>query len=283
MASEVSIVDGRNGLLTLGVYLTAAMLIVLAALVGIFRYTTRAHLPPLQPIEVEPVPEWAVTHTQLDAEADARRVRAANMEKQRVRLLETMLEEKTDRLRQLSKLLDEKTRELDDLRVRYDEAVMLTVETLTRDPAESLLPEEEAADAAADPAQLEAELSLAREIQQSLVSDVTVLQEELGQAQQELNQLKLVQGQETMERLREAAVLENAAASVLVTVGRPAVPALRNALSHPSPVVRQWAATVLGSIGADAADAVPALTEALSDSDPNVRGAARWALESIAR
>jgi HEAT repeat protein len=61
------------------------------------------------------------------------------------------------------------------------------------------------------------------------------------------------------------------------------VPSLRDALNHASPIVRRWAATVLGGMGSDAEDAIPALTEALSDTDPEVRAAVQSALESIER
>jgi len=279
-------VDGRNGLLTLAVYLAATMLLVAVALFGVYEYSTHAHLTGLTPIEDEQAPELAVRYRDRAKQTSEQRERAADMEKQRIRLLEAMLDEKTQRLRQLSGKLEEKTTQYEDLRARYDEAVVLAVETLGQDPnvAGSDAKRPATGDSKkADPALLEAELSVAREVHDSLVSDVTTLQEELSRAQQELAQLKDARDQETMERLREAMVLENAAASVLLRVGRQAVPALRDALNHASPAVRRWAATVLGGMGSEAEDAVSALTEALSDTDPDVRAAVQSALESIER
>ena len=278
---------GRNGLLTLVVYLTATMLIVLVALLGVFHYSAIARISALKPIDSEQAPELAVTHLDLAAKASAPGVGNADMEKQRIRLLESMLEDKTRRLRQLSDLLRQKAAEFEELRTRYDDAVALAVESLNHDSSASgAAPKpsnQETPDAKTDPALLEAELSVARAVHESLVSDVTTLQEELTRAQRELAQLKEAQDQETMERLREATVLENAAASVLLRVGREAVPALRDALNHPSPIVRRWAATVLAGIGSEAEDAIPALTEALSDADSNVRSAVQSALEAIER
>jgi hypothetical protein len=280
-------VDGRNGLLTLVVYLTVTMLIVLVSLLGVFRYSANARISALTPIDSEQAPEVAVAHLDLAAKANAPGVGNADMEKQRIRLLESMLEDKTRRLRQLSDLLQQKAAEFEELRTRYDDAVALAVESLSHDSnASGAAPKpsnRETPDAKTDPALLQAELSVARAVHESLVSDVTALQEELTRAQRELEQLKEAQDQETMERLRDATVLENAAASVLSRVGREAVPALRDALDHPSPVVRRWAATVLGSIGSEAEDAIPALTEALSDVDSNVRRAVQSALEAIER
>jgi HEAT repeat protein len=278
-------VEGRNGLLTLAVYLTATTLIVLAAAWGIYRYAADARLAALQPIVDTPGPELAVARVDLAAKTEAARS-AGDLEQQRIRLLEAMLQDKTQRLRQLSTVLDEKTAELEELRTRYDKAVVLAVESLTTNAADQPAKQPARPDEAgrkADPAVLEAELSMAREVHQSLLSDVTALQEELSHAQQELDQLKTAQEQEAMQQLREATVLENAAAGVLVRVGRQAVPALRDALNHPSPVVRRWAATVLGGMGSEAEDALPALTEALSDVDSSVRRAAQTALEAIER
>jgi hypothetical protein len=280
-------VDGRNGLLTLVVYLVATTLIVLVALLGIYQYSFQGRLAALAPLEEEQAPELAVKYMDAAAKINAQRDGAADMEKQRIRLLEVMLADKTRRLRQLSDQLEEKTTAYEDLRARYDDAVVLAVESLSQDPAAASAASkragQETPDKKADPAVLEAELSVAREVHASLVSDVTALQEELGRAQQELAQLKEVRDQEAMERLREATVLENAAASVLLRVGREAVPSLRDAPNHPSPIVRRWAATVLGGMGSDAGDAVATLTETLSDVDANVRAAAQSALESIER
>ena len=76
---------------------------------------------------------------------------------------------------------------------------------------------------------------------------------------------------------------EPRAAHALQRIGRNSVPALREALNHSSPMVRRWAATVLGGIGSDAEEAIPTLTETLSDREPTVRDAARTALEAIER
>ena len=279
--------DGRNGLITLAAYLTATLLIALAALVGIFRYSTSAHLAPLPPITNESAPGLAVAHLDRVHKSDTKGMTISSVELQRIRVLESMLEEKTQRLRQQSEQLKAKTAEYEDLRARYDETVLLAVDSLEQrfdakagaeTPADA-----EVAAAKTDPAVLEAELTAAGVVHESLVADLASLQEELARAYSNMAQLNEAKDQETRERLREAQILEAAAASVLLRVGRESVPALRDALSDASPVIRRWAATVLGGIGPDADDAVPALTESLSDRDPGVREAARSALEAIER
>ena len=50
---------------------------------------------------------------------------------------------------------------------------------------------------------------------------------------------------------------------------------------YPADAIRQWAATVLGEIGADANEATPALIDALSDDDVGVREAAKQSLDLI--
>lgn len=77
------------------------------------------------------------------------------------------------------------------------------------------------------------------------------------------------------DQSRLAAYLES-----LGRLGDPqAVPALLFALRHPSPLIRQVAATSLGRI-ADAG-AVPGLLQSLDDPEPKVQQAAAWALGQL--
>jgi HEAT repeat protein len=124
---------------------------------------------------------------------------------------------------------------------------------------------------------------MARAVHETTVSDLETLQDELTRAYEELGHTKEEAGRESTTRLREALVLEAATADVLLRIGKDAVPALKEALTHDSPIVRRWAATALGAIGTDAGDAVLALTEALADADPGVRRAAKAALDAIER
>ncbi|MHB8973468.1 MAG: HEAT repeat domain-containing protein [Pirellulaceae bacterium] len=287
-------VDDRNGLLTLAVYVTAALVIVLAAVIGVFRYAAVARVAALQPIVSEPAPEIAVAYRDRVPRLEASGTAASDVEQQRIHLLEALLEEKSQRLRQQSEQLQATTSEYEELRARYDEAVLLAVNssgnnpvTPGNNPAAKVAADTPAGTATPDmptaPALLEAELTAAGVVHESLVADLAALQEELARVHTDMEQLKETRDQETTERLRDAVLLETAAANVLVRAGRDSVPALREALDHSSPAVRRWAALVLGGIGSEAEDAVPALTEALSDRDRSVRDAARTALEAIER
>ncbi len=53
--------NDRIGLLTLAAYMTATMLIVVAAFWGIFRYGTSSRIPSLESLPAEPIPELATT------------------------------------------------------------------------------------------------------------------------------------------------------------------------------------------------------------------------------
>ena len=64
---------------------------------------------------------------------------------------------------------------------------------------------------------------------------------------------------------------QQAASNALGRIGEPAVPALAEALSDPSPIVRLQSCRVLAYMGIQAKDAVPALTQALNDSEQGVR------------
>ncbi|MBW3543966.1 MAG: HEAT repeat domain-containing protein [Planctomycetes bacterium] len=133
---------------------------------------------------------------------------------------------------------------------------------------------------AGDAAQQIAELRRRLEIAAFLDEQQTT---EIERLERELNRLR---ADNPMEReLREALELERrlhtTAARTLVQMGEPAVPALTDALADESPAVRQWAAEVLGAMGAGGRGARSALLDALSDPDPGVRDAAATALELL--
>ncbi|GAB1540934.1 hypothetical protein NUACC21_36030 [Scytonema sp. NUACC21] len=69
----------------------------------------------------------------------------------------------------------------------------------------------------------------------------------------------------------------------LVTVGKPAVPALIQALQDSDPQVRGSAAIALGKIGPDAAQAAPAILRMIDDKDPTVRFHAVQAINKIGK
>jgi HEAT repeat protein len=72
------------------------------------------------------------------------------------------------------------------------------------------------------------------------------------------------------------------AAEALVKIGRPAVPALIEALASPDEPVRFMAATVLGKIGAPAASAAPALAACVRAEQNEVgRKHLAWALRRV--
>ena len=77
----------------------------------------------------------------------------------------------------------------------------------------------------------------------------------------------------------EASEAKPGAATVLVTMGKTALPVIQNALEHGKTMRRTYAAIMLGRIGD--ASSVPALTKALSDPEPEVRSAAVSALSQI--
>jgi HEAT repeat protein len=65
----------------------------------------------------------------------------------------------------------------------------------------------------------------------------------------------------------------------LITIGKPAVPALINALKNGTDGVRSSAANALGTIGD--ISAVPALIDALKNENEEVRKSATWALGNL--
>ncbi len=251
--------DDQHGLLTLAAYLTATMLIVLVACLGIFYYGAAPRVPALESNPSDPVPEFAVTQLDLTPNAVGQSSTLAALDQQRIRLLETMLSEKTERLREQSELIARQASDLEELKKRYDDVMSVAAASLEQDPTGDMEGAEQGAavsDEAADPARLEAELSMARAVHEALVSDLESMQDELVRAYEELERWQEESNRESGDRLRDGLILEAASADVLSRIGSDAVPALRDSLTHTSPVVRRWAATVLGGIGPGAGNAV---------------------------
>jgi hypothetical protein len=284
-------VNDRSGLITLAVYTTATMLIVLVAFLGIFRYGALARVASLENIPSEPEPDLAVARLQRLPGASSAATDEGNFEKQRLRVLEAMLAEKSDLLRRQAQQISRQAADLTEMRRNYENA-MLAVESLRSgdEPAESesdagttTQESASAADTATGVAQLEAELMLARAVHESLISDLDALEEELAEAYEEIETMRDQSRIESTNHLRDALVVEAASANILMNVGSDAIPALTEALSHADPVVRRWAATVLGGFGREAESATGALTETLSDANADVRRAAKAALDAIER
>lgn len=74
---------------------------------------------------------------------------------------------------------------------------------------------------------------------------------------------------------------QQVAADALSRIGKPAVPQLVQALSHPDPKIRRAATSVLARMGSEAKDAVPALVQLLDDEDASVRRSAAKTLGRI--
>jgi len=104
---------------------------------------------------------------------------------------------------------------------------------------------------------------------------------ELAATDEEIARLKQESEIEFRVLLAQKEAFEAVASRALAEMGSESVPALVEHLSHQRADIRQWAATVLGEIGADADEATPALIDALSDDDARVREAARQSLDLI--
>jgi hypothetical protein len=278
------------------------MLIVVVALLGIFRYGAVARVQSLGPLPPEPKPDMSVTNLQYKSGSPAAPLPSSALDRQRIELLEGMLSEKTALLQQQADEIQRRNLELRELRQRYETALQAV-------DAMQFPADETAADGASgddngaetgaaqdestanqnseavpsDPAELEAELMLARAVQDALVEDLDALQREYSNALEEINRLREEVSADTAVQLRDALALEAATAGIILRLGEDAVPALIDTLQHANPVVRRWSATVLGGMGQDAGDAISALTDALNDSDPGVSQAAKAALDAIMR
>ncbi len=300
--------NDKNGLVTLAAFLTVAMVIVVAALLGIYRYGVVARVSSLGAIPAEPQPDLAASGPQLSPDPSASTASLGGLDRQRLRILESILAEKTELVRRQSQQITDQHAAMKDLEQRLDDAMMVAIESLQDENTEqdenaeqdenteqggSTEQDTAAADTETsaveldsvplDPDQLAAELILSQALHDAMTGDLATLHDELDEAYEQLARLKDEASIAAADQLRDAVALDAASAEVLRTVGQDAIPGLIDALAHVDPVVRRWAATVLGEMGSDASDVIGALGEALSDQDPSVRRAAKSALDEIER
>ncbi len=262
--------NGTRGVLTIGAYLVVAMVIVGVAFWGLVKYGVANPAASFHTTPPLPVAELGSTRVQLAIAADGSNAPLeTGQDQQRLRVLQSMVAEKTQQLRAQAEQLKATTKDYDELRVRYEEAVTVAVELLakTGEPAADSTP----GNLSVDVTTLQADLDLAQAVQDTLMADVERLQEELARAYMEMEELQQQAERQVADRLRDGMILEAEAANALMALGAAAVPELLKDLANPNPLVRRWAANILSGIGPDAQDALPALTEVLSDSDPGVR------------
>ncbi len=281
--------DGRNGLLVFGAFLMSALVILLVAAYGLWNYGVSrvagpAHLVPteLQPTDVRSpsrVADLTVTTPGTLGDTEQRN---------RIRLLEHLLEKKNQQIREQAQQITHQRQTLRQLQSKYDEAITRAIEVLDGEMAEppaaaSTTEPDETPDQNPELVKLRADLAAADAVQEKLGADLEQLQNELTEVYASLTDEQTMPSDSHPMPIDTSVELEATLGDVVVGIGAPAIPSLLKALKHADPTVRRWATTVLGAIGPDAEDAVHAVRQLLSDSDPEVRRAARQALESIER
>jgi regulator of replication initiation timing len=85
----------------------------------------------------------------------------------------------------------------------------------------------------------------------------------------------------TQDRLTQTLNVDAAASRTVAAIGGAAIPFLIEALEHPQPEVRRWAARSLREMGVNGQAALPALTLALADPEDSVRAEVARALQAI--
>jgi hypothetical protein len=275
------IVNGTRNVLTIGAYLVVALVVVLVAFWGMVQYGVSnpvATMPANQPL---PNGELGSTRVQIANVASGSSADVYDDQyAQQVRVLQEMVNEKSEQLRQLTERLKTQQRDYEELSVRYEEAVGVAIDLLETEGINSV--STAAAESEEELLTLQAEIEMAQVVQDTLADDVERLQAELDRTNMELERVQQQSDQEIADRLRDGMILEAEAANVLMAIGAEAVPELVKGLDSPNPLVRRWAANILAGIGPDAQDALPALRAALSDDDAGVRAAAGAAMDQIA-
>ena len=122
--------NDSRGLVTLAAYVTAAMLIVLVALLGVFQYGAKSRVSSMKPVPTDPAPELAAAGLQLSTGTQTPSTTVSGLAQQRIRLLETMLSDKTELVRQQAGRISRQTTDLEELRQRFDDAMLMAIESL---------------------------------------------------------------------------------------------------------------------------------------------------------
>lgn len=205
-------------------------------------------------------------------------------QRSQIKRLQVLLEQKTRLLEKKTELLERKTVEQLALKNELDEAISL-LEVLAEQVPETgvLAPDDDVMNG-------ELHEDMERLIKQYEDNELLASEQEdewkalvveLAATDEEIARLKQESEIEFRVLLAQKEAFEAVASRTLAEIGLESVPVLVEHLSHQRADIRQWAATVLGEIGADANEATPALIDALSDNDAGVREAARQSLDLI--
>ncbi len=297
--------DGKNGLLALGAYLTVALLVILAGLWAVMQLAVEPRLPSVALVDPGRTAPTVATRMEKRVLSNSAEIELTTAEQRRVDLLEAMLRQKNDRLLSQAERIEEQEQAYRQLLTRYDEAMALGLEYLTATAEKgptlgpTIGPEEMAgadridttnnaaervvANLPGAPEKQPMELNRVLAEEDSLAAEMQAIENELDVTLAQLDQERAGRQRLVDEQLQAIAALEGATADLISQTGPAAVERLRQALRQDNPIVRRWAANVLGKVGSDASPAIADLTLALMDADDRVRQAARNALDAIER
>jgi HEAT repeat protein len=204
------------------------------------------------------------------------------LQRAQIRLLQSLLDQKTALLKKKIALLEQKEAEHRTLRSELDAAIEL-LDTLSgevpADPATPPHKPNERLHGELEALRVEADKNKASASSQQ--AELTWLQAELTATDAKIAEWQQEATAELNALRQHREALEVVITATLVRIGEPAVPVLLEHLGDSRGAVRRWAATMLGAMGAPAKAATPSLIESLGDQDPEVRVAVKQALERI--
>lgn len=277
--------DTTNRLFVWIAYAAGAMAVGVIAYVGLHHYAAtaqRSDRVAARDSNRQPLPN---TLSSLQTSS----IRGAHVDhlfaqRSQIKRLQVLLEQKTRLLEKKTALLERNTEEQLSLKRELDQAIAL-LEMLAEQVSETgqLTGEDDTANG-------ELHDDLERLIKQHQESESqadeqdeewNALVVELAATDEEITRLRQESEIEFRDLLDQKEAFKAVASRALATIGAESVPVLVEHLSHQRADIREWAATVLGEIGADADEATPALIDMLSDADAGVREAARQSLDLI--
>lgn len=265
--------DARNGLVALAAFLAAGVAIFLAGLFAVSYNGPQAALER----QFARSAELAASSAPQLAIADARTLQPSADTGLVLRRMQQELDARTEQLTRQNDLLKENVAAQQLLRRQYAELLQTLEEASEPDPS-----------LASAESELQTEIrQLTEELRQAQLDGGRAaaardeLERRLQEAERRLSELQDTADREIGDLVAVHRARQAAANDALMRLGADAVPILTESLKNPRPEVREWAAMVLGEIGADAGEALRALHEAEADPDPRVRTAATRAIAAI--
>jgi HEAT repeat protein len=264
--------------------LTAVLCLLGVILVGAFGLAALRHGGTVKP-PLELAQQGAETRLQPrtlsheTADAIALRSMELTRAKEQIDRLQNQIHEQSRQLSDIQYQLDDAERANRRLQTEQEQALAWLISMLGDDVVAPVGSGQAASTASAADA-VPNDLMAAELAEWQRLLEMEDLRAQLAEVRGELEALR-TEYNLTQDRLTQTLNVDAAASRTVAAIGGAAIPFLIEALEHPQPEVRRWAARSLREMGVNGQAALPALTLALADPEDSVRAEVARALQAI--